>query len=151
MHIPTRHQAGDTIVEVMIAVAVVSTLLAGAFIVTNRNTQAVRDSEEHAQALQLLQGQVELLRHAAGISYTSSPKPLPASLSTGFCLDTTAYYQPAATQAQCLLDNLYRVTISSPTSAPNVGTTTFNLTATWSALGGGSDEVFLSYKVAVTP
>jgi Tfp pilus assembly protein PilV len=141
-------QAGDTIVEVVIAVAIVSTILAGAFTVTNRSTIAVRDSEEHAQALQLLQGQVELLRHMASISSAS----LPNSLSVPFCLTTGGFYQPAATSSQCLLSSLYRVVISSPTSSPSVGTTTtFNLTATWTAIRGGINTVYLSYKVVVAP
>lgn len=81
MHIPhpfhQSNQRGDTIVEVLIAMAVISSVLAGAFFVTNRSTNNVRDSEEHAQALQLLQGQVEQLRSdatTAGTIYASMPK-----------------------------------------------------------------------------
>ncbi len=144
---PRRKQTGDTIVEVLIAVAVIATILAGAFTVTNRSTRAVRDAEEHAQALQFLQGQVELLRHAA-----ATRSSLPSSLSTPFCLTSSAYFQPANSQNQCLLNSLYRVSITSPTSSPNVGTTTtFNLVASWAALGGGTNTVYLSYKVEVAP
>jgi type II secretory pathway pseudopilin PulG len=60
-------QAGDTIVEVVIAIAVIATVLTGAFIVSSRSLTAVRDSEEHSEVLQQLQGQVELLRAAANI------------------------------------------------------------------------------------
>jgi type II secretory pathway pseudopilin PulG len=138
-------QRGDTIVEVIIAVAIVSAILAGAFVVTNQSARAVRDSEEHAQALQLLQGQVELLRSAA-----ARPGTLPASLSTPFCLANGRAYQPAASDTHCTLNSLYQVSISSPVSAPTAGTTTtFNLVAAWPALGGGTDDVYLSYKVEV--
>lgn len=140
-------QAGDTIVEVLIAIVVVSTVLTGAFLVTTQSTRAVRDSEEHAQALQYLQGQVELLRAAAGHS-----GGLPAGLSTPFCLGTTQYYQPAGSSGQCTLGSFYSVSITSPTAAPVVnGTTTFNLVASWAAIGGGTDTVYLAYKVTVTP
>lgn len=142
-----KNQAGDTIVEVIIAVMIVATILAGAFSVTNRSARAVRDSEEHAQALQYLQGQVELLRNAA-----ATRSALPSSLSTGFCLSASAFYQPASGNGSCHLGGLYDVSISSPTSSPNVGsTTTFDLVATWGALGGGTDTVYLSYKVEVAP
>lgn len=145
--ISSRKQTGDTIVEVMIAVLVVATILAGAFSVTSRSTQAVRDSEEHAQALQYLQGQVELLRNAA-----ATRSALPASLTTGFCLSASAFHQPASGNSNCHLGGLYDVSISSPTSSPNVGsTTTFNLVAAWPALSGGTDDVYLSYKVEVAP
>lgn len=141
-----RRQAGDTIVEVIIAVAVISAILAGAFLVTTRSTHAIRDSEEHAQALQFLQGQVELLRTAAGRS-----GGLPSNLNTPFCLGTGAYYQPASGNTHCLLGSLYAVSISSPTSSPGSGTTTFNLSASWASLSGGTATVYLAYKVAVTP
>lgn len=148
LHTTMHHQqAGDTIVEVIIAVSVVATILVGAFTVTNHSARAVRDSEEHAQALQFLQGQVELLRHAAAVRSS-----LPSSLSTPFCLSTTAYYQPASGNSNCTKSSLYDVSISSPTSSPAVGaTTTFDLVASWPALGGGTDTVYLAYKVEVAP
>lgn len=139
-------QAGDTIVEVIIAVAVIATLLAGAFTVTSRSARGVRDSEEHAQALQYLQGQVEQLRAAAGNG------TLPASLSTPFCMDTadsSIYYQPATTDTHCTLGSLYQVSITGPGASPGSGTSTFDLTASWSAFGGGTDTVSLTYKVVV--
>ena len=140
-------QAGDTIVEVIIAVAVVATILVGAFTVTNHSSRTVRDSEEHAQALQYLQGQVELLRHASAVR-----SRLPNALNTPFCLSSSTYYQPASGNGNCTQASLYDLSISSPTSSPAVGsTTTFNLVATWPALGGGTDTVYLSYKVEVAP
>ena len=142
-----RAQAGDTIVEVIIAVVIVATVLTGAFLVTSRSTRAVRDSEEHAEALQLLQGQVELLRHAA-----ATPGSLPAALNTPFCLSASAFFQPAGTNPQCTVNNLYSLSITSPVSAPAIGsTTTFNLVATWIATNGDTDNVLLSYKVEVAP
>ena len=143
----SRKQAGDTIVEVIIAIAVISTILSGAFLVTSRSSRAVRDSEEHAQALQYLQGQVELLRAAAGRS-----GGLPATLNTPFCLGANQYYQPASSSVQCTLGSFYKVVISSPSSSRAVNaTTTFNLVASWPALSGNTDTVYLAYKVAVTP
>src|SRR5581483_5335658 len=141
-------QAGDTIVEVLIAVAVISMILAGAFVVTSRSTRAVRDSEEHAQALQYLQGQVELLRAAAGRAGA-----LPATLTTPFCLDVAqTYYQPASSSPQCTLGTRYKVSITSPTAAPVTnGTTTFNLAATWPSVTGDTASVYLAYKVTVAP
>jgi len=142
----TRSQAGDTIVEVIIAVAIVSSILAGAFVVTNSSSKAVRDSEEHTQALQYLQGQVELLRTDAAKS-----AGLPVSLSTAFCLDSSGYW-PAG-NAKCFVGNIpFHLTITSPTSSPLPGTTTtFNLSATWPSIAGGNAAVGLSYKVEVTP
>ncbi len=58
-------QTGDTIVEVVIAIAVIAVVLTGAFVLTSRNLTSVRDSQEHSEALALLQSQVEQLRNAA--------------------------------------------------------------------------------------
>ena len=156
MNRSTRHQAGDTIVEVIIAVVVVATLLTGAFIVTNRSTNAVRDSQEHAQGLQALQGQVELLRAASAVSgnitaaLVAHPK---------FCLDAQlkAY---AAGSASCenAKTPAFNYSLSIACSSVSAGcpagagiTTTFDLVATWPKLNGGTDTVFLSYKTAVEP
>jgi len=58
----TRAQAGDTIVEVMIAIAIISSVLVGAFLVSSTSTRSVQDTGERAQALQLAQSQVEMIR-----------------------------------------------------------------------------------------
>ena len=39
-------QSGDTLVEVMIAVAIISSVLSGAFLVSQKSARAVRDSQE---------------------------------------------------------------------------------------------------------
>jgi len=145
------HQAGDTIVEVIIAVLVVATLLTGAFVVTNRSTQAVRDSQEHAEALQALQGQLELLRA------TAAAKKLPASITSAFCLNSSLSNFPA-NSASCTGAGGpagYNLSIVCSTAAgtdgcpaPTGKTTTFDLTTTWSSVSGSTDNVYLSYKVA---
>lgn len=78
-----RRQAGDTIVEVLIAIGVVSLVLAGAFGVSTRSSKATLDSQEHAQAQQFLQAQVEQFR-----SYvqTKDSSGLPAIGSSAFCM-----------------------------------------------------------------
>lgn len=55
-------QTGDTIVEVLIAIAVVSLLLTAAYASANHNVAALQDTQEHTEALKLVQSQVELLR-----------------------------------------------------------------------------------------
>ncbi|HVU59665.1 MAG TPA: type II secretion system protein [Candidatus Saccharimonadales bacterium] len=147
-HPPLRHQAGDTIVEVIIAIAVIATMLAGAFAVVTNSTHGVRDAEEHAQALQFLQGQVELLRNAAGQSGI-----LTAGLNQAFCLytDSSGVHRVVSSDSHCLVSGLYNLSITSPTATPIPGsTTTFNLVATWPSVSGNTDTVLLSYKVAVT-
>jgi len=53
--------AGDTIVEVLIAIAIVSLTLTSAYAVTRRNTTASQQTQEQSTALKLVERQTELL------------------------------------------------------------------------------------------
>jgi type II secretory pathway pseudopilin PulG len=55
-------QAGDTIVEVLICIAIISFILGGAFVVVDHSRQGVRDAQEHGDALKLTESQLEQLR-----------------------------------------------------------------------------------------
>lgn len=57
-----RQQAGDTIVEVLIAIAVVSSVLAIAYSTMNRNLQIMRNNQERTQAVRVAQDQIETLK-----------------------------------------------------------------------------------------
>lgn len=147
-------QAGDTIVEVIIAVAVVATILVGAFITTNRSTHTVRDAEEHAEALQFLQGQVELLRAAADTSGALTG----ANLGTPFCFDDTLAMHAAGSNACAGAGGVVPYDFSISCSAlsggcpaPQYKVTTFDLKVTWPSITGNADAVYLSYEAEVTP
>lgn len=87
-----RKQSGDTIVEVLVSIAVVSLVLAGAYALTNRNTLITQDTQEHGQALQLVQAQVEYLRANNGFNtnqyncFDSSGNPAQAAANGHPCL-----------------------------------------------------------------
>ena len=55
-------QRGDTIVEVLIAIAVASSVLAVIYSTMNRNLLITRDTQERAEATKIVQGQMELLK-----------------------------------------------------------------------------------------
>lgn len=143
-------QAGDTIVEVLISIAIVSTILGGAF-VTTRNSQAgVRDSQEHAEALKLVESQLEQLRaDAAGdgnVKIASQP----------FCMYKE---QPVSTtnpitSADCKLDNtgspttvepVFKITIDRVSSN---GGYLFTIKARWdSVAGNGQAQESMVYRL----
>lgn len=139
-------QSGDTIVEVVIAIAVIAVVLTGAFVVTNRSLTAVRDSEEHSEALNLLQGQVEQLRNGA-LSLKSSET---GNGAKAFCFDSggTNTLLPSASCTQNTLYSLSVQECSSSVCPPSGLTTTFLCIATWDSLNGGKDQVQLTYRVA---
>jgi len=62
---PHSSQRGDTLIEVLICVLVVTLILVGAYVTTHQATLGVRNSQEHAEALKLVQSQLEMLRQDA--------------------------------------------------------------------------------------
>ncbi len=127
-----KSQTGDTIVEVMIAIVIVSTVLVGAFVLSRTSLKNVRGSEEHSQALKLVQGQLEQLKAAARTGQLSD-------FAGTFCMVDGAV---ETTLSNCTSDR-YRLTVTNADPAHN----TFRATATWDRLGGGTSQVRLSYRV----
>jgi len=141
---PLRHnQSGDTIIEVLICIAVVSLVLAGAYVSTNRNTLLTLDAQEHGQALKLVETQLEFLRAAA--------QPNPAfSLGVNNCFDNTGtlqvdnshagsdpcWQQTDGTSAPAGQEPTYKMKVVL-SSAPN----TYKVSATWDTpVGTAKDD-----------
>lgn len=140
---PLLNQRGDTIVEVMVAVLVIGAVLVGAFALTNRSTRGVRDSEEHAQALQLLQGQVERLRSTASTTEYDDFPP-----SGRFCFNTDGDIESLSSgDYGCQSGDFYTFAIERG-SRPSAGaTTTFTLQTKWDSVTGNTATERIVYKV----
>src|SRR5687767_4350813 len=83
---PIRER-GDTIVEVLIAIAVVSLILGGAYTTTNRSMQATRSAQERSVALTLAESQIERLNGMMG--RPAAPAAELAVSSSVYILPTT--------------------------------------------------------------
>jgi prepilin-type N-terminal cleavage/methylation domain-containing protein len=79
-----RKQRGDTIVEVLVAVAIISSVLGLAYATMNRNLQSIRDNQERTEASKLAQGQIELLKNAWETK--SARKDIKDRDERGFCV-----------------------------------------------------------------
>lgn len=86
---PKLHSAGDTIVEVMVVLAVLGLAIGISYSTASRSLKNTRAAQDNAEATQLLQSQLETLRYMAPTLATS---PGFANLNSGgtFCIDTTA-------------------------------------------------------------
>jgi len=155
-------QAGDTIVEVLISIGIISLVLGASFVLTNKSISDEQRSQEHSQALQLLQAQIEAIRVAGSA----------VDISTPFCMPSTSPYAP-----QTIGGMPNPATISASQDAagsfseyPNVcnlgadgniasaepkfhifdtwdnTTETFSVNARWNAVNGGIDTVTLYYR-----
>jgi Tfp pilus assembly protein PilV/uncharacterized protein YegL len=76
-----RGQSGDTLVEVLICIFLVSLVLGGAYATTHRSVQGVRNAQERGEALTLSQAQLEQVRQNA-----SSATPDVFTHAGGFCM-----------------------------------------------------------------
>ena len=58
-------QAGDTIVEVLISVSILSVVLVGCYTVVNHSLQTGTESAQRSEALALAQEQIEYIKNAS--------------------------------------------------------------------------------------
>ena len=126
---------GDTIVEVLIAIGIVSLVLTTAYAVTNKNVSSIQQVQEQGYAQKLVEQQVELLRAAV-------TKP-----TANGCFDpnTGSFVSPTSNAiCQPLSGNTtYNLEISNnPTRSAN-----YRIQAVWDAIGGGQSKVTVYYKV----
>lgn len=144
-------QRGDTLVEVLVCIAIVSVILTGAYVTTNRSTTGVRDSQEHAEALKLVESQLEQVRSNArstGEVFTQGPP---------FCMidaqPVSASIAPDA--AKCIQDSTGAATTGEPAyhlsitrSGDGTNGAVFTITAKWdSVTGHGSAQENMSYRL----
>lgn len=131
-HMKNLRQAGDTIVEVLIAIAVVSAVLAGAFTSVRQSTQTTRSAQEQSEALKLAEAQLEQIKAAV-------TEGTPDVISIGsFCIDGTTITGSCADTGS---GGLYDVIV-----VHQSGTANFLATVTWDGLGGDRSVVELGYR-----
>lgn len=60
--IRSRKMAGDTIIEVLLAMAVISVVLGSTYVVVNRSFRTTRQAQERSEAVKLLESQLEQIK-----------------------------------------------------------------------------------------
>src|SRR3989344_2263479 len=150
------NETGDTIIEVLLAIAVVSAILGGAYISSNRSLSNSRQSEERGAALKLAEGQIERLKSIA------SPSSAVFSQTNVFCLDGSSAITNATNPLVSSLPSLESDNFSNYVSACQSGnipyylaiehdsTTTnqFRVYVRWDRFNQGAhDQVRIVYRV----
>lgn len=139
-------ERGDTLVEVLVSIGVLSLILGGAFILTNRSLQSSRAAQERLNATKLVESQLEQIKNLVS---TTPDSIFGATVPSSFCIDSSGAVK-ASSDAACKV------------SADGTATTTepvFNLSATrsgniftvknsWASITGKNNElVQMSYKL----
>ena len=86
-----KNHRGDTILEVLISIAVLSFILGASLALANRSGQAVRQAAERSETQKIADSQIEQLK-----AYIGSGNPdikLPTPTNKNFCLSKGTYYQ----------------------------------------------------------
>lgn len=139
--------AGDTIVEVLIAITVLSTVLGGAYASSRTSLNTTQTAKERDQGVRLVESQLERLK-----ALSKSDAIDIFTIASPFCIDASLNRQDS-----CILDSAnnnydsatsqsipYTVSVSRDDSS---GEAIFISTATWERSGGGSqEEVSLVYR-----
>lgn len=154
-----RRESGDTIVEVLIAIAVVSSVLAITYSIMNRNLLTMRDNQERTEAMKLAQGQIEALRARWGT--VDGREAIEEKGGNGFCVSPDAPSEaeslpslngaaPAANPGdedlseyvpECVSSDIYHIGIRRQSGA------TYQVTVRWDSLNGGRGQVALAYML----
>lgn len=137
----TRKQAGDTIVEVLLAIGVITAVLAGAYTTTRRNLNTSTAGREHDLGAKLAQNQVEMLK--AGLTQEGFVPPV-----TDFCLvdSGTTVTSVASSDPQCSAATVsgagtpFTVQVTQPD--PNL----YRVHVEWDRISGGTDQVDYFYR-----
>lgn len=143
----TVRQRGDTIVEVLICVAIVSMILGGAYVTARRSSQGIRNSQEHAEALKLVQSQLEQIKSNAA---EAQPDVFTTNMPT-FCMvdgQPVAGAQPQCRQSAAgtpaTQEPIYRISV---TRQPDNGAAKFAVQAEWDSVTGRPAQETLFYRL----
>jgi prepilin-type N-terminal cleavage/methylation domain-containing protein len=142
-----QRQRGDTLVEVLISIAIVSLVLGGAYVTTNRSLTATRAAQERSNALKLAEGQVEQLK--AIIAATPDQVFGPTAPLT-FCVYNGAIIPNVPANVKCAVDSKGVQTTAEPVFHITVQRTgnDFAVNELWSNAGGkNTDHVDLKYRI----
>ncbi len=147
-------QRGDTIIEVMIAVTLASSVLVISYATMNHNTNTLQSNQERTEASKLLQGQIETIRYM----YNTSPATL-AAANSNFCLaadGTTPVINGGSPHGNLVADNWVDYPAVCDVGMNNryhIGVTTsdhekYRFYIRWDRVGSGTrDEIVMVYKV----
>jgi len=144
MSIRRLKSSGDTIVEVLLAIAVLGAVLSAAYVSANRSQKNIRQAQERGEALQFVQAQLELIKDMATNDQQSGAL---FSEIQPFCIIDSSYtiVIPPAPGCSFGTDGRYGITVQRTVSGTGH---LFTVTAVWdNVIGSGQDNITSSYRI----
>lgn len=143
---------GDTIIEVLLSIAVMSMVLSASYGLANRSSQSNRQSQERAEAQKIGEEQLELLRgyisedtqwnNATDVCFRADDPATTTVDETGQITDQTSDCQGRGPGGR------YNVKITAA-GDPAAGYV-YTIDTNWENTKGGTDQLAFSYKLAST-
>lgn len=138
-------ERGDTIVEVLIAVAVIGMTLGGAYVTTNRNMQTSRNTEERSAGLKVAEGQIEQLK---ALIAKDAAKVFGGSLPGTFCVNEGDVFGSNNTKCKVNLQGKAVAATPQYEISNTKDGNTFTVHVTWDRVGGGNkSDVRMIYRI----
>lgn len=133
-----KNQKGDTIVEVLLAVAALSLVLTASYVLANRSSQGIRQAQERSEALKHTETQLEWLKN-----YLAQPGAVSWNNGTDICMRDANTKATSASQCGFGTNNRYGVVITKPIATD----TLYRARTNWENIKGRPDTFTLSYKL----
>lgn len=130
----------ETIVEVLISIAVVAGVLGAAYYLLNRSYRQSQDAVERVAAIKAVESKLEVLRVIPDTSLNVDPFN---NGSTKFCVSTSGpiTYNSTDVKTDCIVNKKYTVTTLYNTTAK-----VYEITAEWSGLLQDKESVTIYYR-----
>lgn len=155
---------GDTIVEVLIAITIAASILAGAFVSARRSVIGTRQSQERSEGLKVAEKQLENLRLLSaqpGNQFIDTSKSSTSCLTNATPAVWTSVANIYPVDSENFSDTNYHPTACTVAPAagveyfpairrtvPVAGEYNFEVIVHWQAAGGnGNQEVKLAYRL----
>jgi len=159
VNIKRLNQVGDTIVEVLLAVVVISLAIGIGYSIASRSLNTVRQAQERTEAVKQVENQIERLKKLAATDNCSGPSSALCQPSS-FCLGdnnqiisisptpTNIASDPLTSVAYgsgaCLKNNLYYVSITPEGGSPP---RQYQVRARWLGLNNQKQETVVTYRI----
>ena len=133
------YKKGDTIVEVLNALAIASFAIGISYATANKSLQRTITAREHGEALSLAQNQLTDLKFRYQKTPPNSLSQFAYPTANNFCLDDAASDPSAANwgpkPGPCA-QGIYSVLITTKNSTATVNPTIYTITVTWPPISG---------------
>ena len=163
MLIRQLNNTGDTIVEVLISIAVVSSVLGAGYVGANHSSTTIQEAQEHQIATSIAQTQLELLNSQTGLARLNTPTPtfpssaLPscyAQVSGTYLLNTpnTGKQSRCSPYDSSVYPENFNVNITDvtdPSQSPPPTLDTYQVEVSWQHLGGAQkNDIKMFFQTA---